>query len=286
MINLIIHRNHTTAFIPLPVSRVKLAEQLASVGIQEPPRQIYCRENKEHGYDISFSGDTEFERKLLGTIQAADNLANVNEAITRYESLPLGNQTAMAMEMKEAPAYTLFGFFQMLREHQPTLIEAKFYCPLTVNVFERDEYGYLDESLQREENGEFAARYEDEIRTALKRYTENDETDMAEYFDGYNSAVAKLKSAVWGVESVNGTLYGCITAKLTEALTAEEEESFKEWICGQNSDGFGEGFEQQSIDADGDEIFVSFWNSTDDYFIDNEQEFSNRIDQEIGMGGM
>ena len=70
------------------------------------------------------------------------------------------------------------------------------------------------------------------------------------------------------------------------AFSDYEEESFKDWVCGQNSDGLGEGFEQQAIDLDGDDMYISYWHSGDDYFIDNEQEFSNRINQELSMGGM
>lgn len=286
MINLIIHRNNTTAYIPLPAPRVKLAETLSSLGIQERPGLIRCTENKAHGYDVSFSGDTEIERKLINCIEPTDVVSNVNELVRRYEELPFKNQTELAMHLNGAPDYSLFGMFQMIREHQPKLIETKFYCPITVTVYGRNSYGDADESLNYEEGGRYADRYEYAIRRKMKSYCENDECDMAEYFDGCNCAVAKLKSAVWGFESVNGTLYGCIIAKLTEPFTAEEEESFKEWVCGQNSDGLGEGFEQQAIETDDGDIFVSYWNGSDDYFIDNEMEFNDRINQAMSMGGM
>jgi len=74
MINLIIHRNNTTAYIPLPAGRVKLAEHLSSIGIQDSPGSIRCTENKPHGYDISFSGDTEIERKMIGCVEPTDTL--------------------------------------------------------------------------------------------------------------------------------------------------------------------------------------------------------------------
>ena len=286
MINLIIHRNNTTAYIPLPAGRVKLAEHLSSIGIQESPGSIRCTENKPHGYDISFSGDTEIERKMIGCVEPTDTLSNFNEVVRRYENLPFKNQAELAMQLQSSPDHTLFGLFQMIRENQPQLIEAKFYCPLTVSIYRRNIYGDMDDSLTDEEDGQFADQYECAIRRKMKEYCEHDECDMAEYFDGCNSAVAKLKSAVWDFESVHGTLYGCITAKLTEPFSDYEEESFKDWVCGQNSDGLGEGFEQQAIDLDGDDMYISYWHSGDDYFIDNEQEFSNRINQELSMGGM
>lgn len=59
---------------------------------------------------------------------------------------------------------------------------------------------------------------------------------------------------------------------------------FKAWILGQNSDGLGEGFEQQDIEIDDGILNVHFWNSSDEYYVENEDDFYNRMDN--GMGGM
>ena len=83
---------------------------------------------------------------------------------------------------------------------------------------------------------------------------------------------------IWGFESVNCCLYGKVTVTLAEELTEKETEEVKEYICGQNSDGLGEGFEQQEIRIGYDEeIYVSFWNSGDNYWIYDEDEFSDKI---------
>lgn len=37
-----------------------------------------------------------------------------------------------------------------------------------------------------------------------------------------------------------------VTVRATRELTPEEQEAVSEWVSGQNSDGLGEGFEQQS----------------------------------------
>ena len=109
---------------------------------------------------------------------------------------------------------------------------------------------------------------------ALDKY---DDGDMATYYSGMQSIVDKLISVYWGVEAVGYDLYGCITATFKSPLTAEEETEFKDWLCGQNSDGFGEGFEQYEIKVDDGYLTVSFWNPGDGYFIDNEDEFRERI---------
>ena len=163
-------------------------------------------------------------------------------------------------------------------------VEMKYYCPLKVLVYEENEYGDIDESDSYELDGRFADSYEYEIRERLSEYC--DDLDMAEYFNADHKNIHKLKEVKWDVESVDGTLYGCITATLTDYFTDEEEETFKDWVSGQNSDGLGEGFEQRAIDISDGEMYVSFWHSDDDYFIDNENEFSGRLGMNMGMGGM
>lgn len=111
---------------------------------------------------------------------------------------------------------------------------------------------------------------------------EQSECDMAEYFDENNGAVSKLKSAVWDVENVGGTLYGKITAKLTEPFTDEERESFLDWVSGQNSDGLGEGFEQRPIEIRDGELYVHLWHSGDDYFLCPKDQIPT--DQTGGQG--
>ena len=88
---------------------------------------------------------------------------------------------------------------------------------------------------------------------------------MAAYYNEDDGVRQKLTSAVWLVEMHGDRLFGRIDCSLKEALTAEETEALRDWIIGQCSDGLCEGFEQQPIDTMDGELFVSFWNSGDDY---------------------
>lgn len=97
----------------------------------------------------------------------------------------------------------------------------------------------------------------------------------------------KLTSAVWSVELHGGRLFGRIDCSLKEALTAEETEALRDWLIGQCSDGLCEGFEQQPIDTMDGELFVSFWNSGDDYAMMTEDEFEDHLQNtEMTIGGM
>ena len=151
----------------------------------------------------------------------------------------------------------------------------KFYFPLTVSVYEKNEDDYwCDEAV------EYDGAYADDYRSKIeRRFDGYNDDDMADYFNESDSktAKAKLQSMIWGFESVNGCLYGKVSVTLSEELTSEEVEAVKDYICGQNSDGLGEGFEQQEIRTDDGEIYVSFWHRGDDYWIYDEDEFNSMV---------
>lgn len=151
----------------------------------------------------------------------------------------------------------------------------KFYFPLTVSVYGRDEDGYWENDAV-EYDGEYADEYRSDIEKGFDGYNDD---DMVDYFDEGDSetAKAKLQSMIWGFESVNSCLYGTVTVTFSEELTNEETEAVKDYICGQNSDGLGEGFEQQPIRINDEEIYVSFWHGGNDYWIYDEDEFDIKI---------
>ena len=94
----------------------------------------------------------------------------------------------------------------------------------------------------------------------------------------------KLISAEWGVETLNGELYGRIKLTLKEPLTAEETEQMRGEVTGQASDGFGESLEQHPITLDDEKYYVSLWNSGDDYFVYTADEMDEYLSQQIGQG--
>ena len=165
------------------------------------------------------------------------------------------------------------------------LITGRFFFPLKITLNPYNEYGDVDWDAAEDLDGRFCDGYADEISDRFDRYTERDECDMIEYFDESDTAREKIRSAKWGFESIDGVLYGTVTVKLTEQLTEDEEDTFKEWIVGQNADGLGEGFEQQDIETDEGILNVHFWDSTDDYYVESEDDFyENHINN--GMGGI
>ena len=56
----------------------------------------------------------------------------------------------------------------------------------------------------------------------------------------------------------------------------------EEW-SGQESDGWGEGFEQREIKIEDGELYVSFWSPDKDFFIKTETELKDQPEQGFGM---
>lgn len=144
-----------------------------------------------------------------------------------------------------------------------------------------------DEGFSSPVDGRFLKSYAWAVEKALEADTADDEMDMADFFDEDDGVKAKLVSAKWGVETYRGRLFGRIECSLKEELTDAETEILTDWISGQNSDGYGEYFEQQPIDTEDGDLYVSFWNSGDNYSIMTRDELDEYIDnQGMTMGGM
>lgn len=85
--------------------------------------------------------------------------------------------------------------------------------------------------------------------------------NLMDYFRGNPAIADKVESAVVSVKEAEGVLYGCTTLQLKEFLEADELAELCDYITGQYSDGWGEGFEQRDIEVDGGTLNVHFWQS-------------------------
>ena len=282
MITAIIRNKENTLVLDLPHSIYDIYEKLRSIGIVQPPKQIPLTDNEDEDIGVKLFSDNDFGNHLLLTLSEDNSLADANLLTYIVQNASEDIKETLEQDV----LYDQYGSMnevvatvrQMTQDAGP--VKAVFFCPLVGNIDEGDGDmftvgdSYLADSV-------------DEIADALNRYTANDENDMATYYNEDDGVSEKLTSAVWSVELHGGKLFGRIDCSLKEPLTTEETERLREWITGQCADGLGEGFEQQPIDTMDGELFVSFWNSGDDYAMMTEDEFEDHLQNtEMTIGGM
>ena len=286
-INAIIQgKNGNTLVLDFPRNIYDLFEKLQSVGICQSPHRIPLSDEDGDDVRVKLYSESELGKHLLLTLSDRNTLADANllafivdnareEIRPALEQNILRNQYSSMQEVVDAAR-------QMLYDSGP--VKAVFYCPLVGTLLERDEEG---DEYESPVDGRFLRGYEWDISEALETDQATDESDMAEYFDEDAGIKAKLVSAKWSVESYRGRLFGKIECSLKEPLTDAETGILTNWITGQNSDGYGEHFEQHPIQTEDGDLYVSFWNSGNNYSIMTHDELDGYIDRpRMEMGGM
>ena len=162
-------------------------------------------------------------------------------------------------------------------EAKPTQ-ELTLYCPLhIVREYDESDYEFDEEVLDEQEEipSKYAVDCADEINDFIQDYSEpeDEHRGLMVYFDRNPAVSEKVFSAIPSVTEINGELMGVFECQITEDLTGSELEDLRSHLTGQCSDGFFEGMEQHSIKtADLGEIYVSFWNDSNDWSLQTAEE--------------
>ena len=266
-------------------------------------------------------GDAGTREKLFAALEAAvpENMAQAMEVaagLEQYEVLPEDIRTAVDYayyyledaqiyiddEVQPFLDYGKLGEYRMrkegvvqteyglvLRRDRPIaqlteeLEECRLFSPLSGLLYPYDEdWGGISDQPMEIGPGDLC-QYEDQIleRIGQERLEEEGERGLAVYL-GNRLLKRKVFSMNPTVEMWNGELWGVLEVKSHGALSPQELSGLMEEWLGQESDGWGEGFEQREIKTEEGDLCVSFWHSGDDFFIKTEQELKQQT-QTLGM---
>ena len=163
----------------------------------------------------------------------------------------------------------------------------RLFSPLFPHIYRKSEWGDLDNYREDLSAGE-VLKYEDKILALIQKekLPSEGERGLAVYLD--DDLSRKVYSINPTVEEWNGELWGVTQVQTYGTLSLSELVELNEWISSQFSDGWGEGLEQREIKVDDGELYLSFWDSSDRFFIKPEDELKGSQSFGFGMtmGGM
>lgn len=284
MVTAMIENGNNTLVIDFPRNFMDMQIKLRSIGIQKNAEKILLTNYKDDDIRVELDADSGIWSHFVRMFSETDSLADVNTSIW----VVLNADEVIKTELEQNIIHDQYDSVQeLLKDIEEMTISAgkyteSFYFPLK-GMLDEEEYEF---EKPVEMDNSFLRSYEYDIREAVER--EQSIGDMAQYFDEDAHVKEKLVSAVWTVDEVDKKLYGRVNVRLEEPLTEEETKILKEWITGQNADGLGKGFEQRALEVEEGELYVSFWDCKNDYFVYSQEEMDEYIYQqhEIQMGGM
>ena len=171
----------------------------------------------------------------------------------------------------------------------PEMIQMmKLYMPLSAKQYERDELGQ-EEDYPTELSQGTILTYQEEILTAFldERKSEQEECGILRYYPEKDNINRKVKSLFFTVEQVENKLMGVAECQVKGKLNDSEMTKLKEYVIGQASDGFGEGFEQRPITVGEDKIYVSLWSKSEEWNVMTQEEmedWNHRMDGGMQIG--
>ena len=192
MITAIIRNKENTLVLDFPRSIYDLYEKLQSVGIMRSPKQIPLTDNEDEDIGVKLFSDNDFGRHLLLTLNEENTLNDANLLTLIVQAADEDIKEALEQDI----IYDQYGSMnevvaavrQMTQDSGP--VKAVFFCPLVRNIDEGDGDMFTV-------GDSYLADSADEIADALKKYTANDENDMATYYNKDDGVSEKLTSAVW-----------------------------------------------------------------------------------------
>lgn len=266
-------------FLFLPMAESRLCRELERSGVIDPKNFELCYIDQAPMEEIASSLSLEKEDIFM-----------LNRLAAALEDIPLAEMEKLKAAIYLTETDTSEKFLALMKKVEqlddalrplstgPSTL--RLYMPLTAE-FTEDGYDYEEpEHLE----GRELYQYEEQIAKALEGYRmpEEAERGIMHWYHEEDSVNEKVRSVVFRLEERDFQLWGVAECQLLRGLTTKEMDTLKQYITGQASDGWGEGFEQRDIGVDEGVLNVHLWNS-DEWSLQTEEE---RFSQQQKMGGM
>ena len=277
MYKALVRHSGLAVLLDLPSDPFPLQYDLSQIGIRSRLRDIPIKDDEGSEIQVKLFADSDIGNSLVVLFKPSHSLEDANLCAHMVENARPELLEELEQHIVHGQYYSPQAVMADIKAMTEELIgiTVNYYCPLQIHMTD-EEYGDWFEV----DNG-YGIANEDAIREFVKH---EQDRDLADYFDGSAGARAKLISADWDVQEVGGELYGVIRTGLREPFSPEEEQEWIDELIGQAADGFGEGLEQREIKTDDGDIYVSFWHSSDDYFMENETDFRQRMSDNHSFG--
>ena len=266
-------------FLFLPMAESRLCRELERSGVIDPKNFELCYIDQAPMEEIISSLSLEKEdifmlNRLAAALEVIPPAEMEKLKAAVYLTEPDTSEKFLALMKK---VEQLDDALRPLSTEPSTL---RLYMPLTAE-FTEDGFDYEEpEHLE----GRELYQYEEQIAKALEDYRmpEEAERGIMHWYHEEDSVNEKVRSVVFRLEERDFQLWGVAECQLLRGLTTKEMDTLKQYITGQASDGWGEGFEQRDIGVDEGVLNVHLWNS-DEWSLQTEEE---RFSQQQKMGGM
>ena len=89
---------------------------------------------------VYFSGESEFESKLISLIRPGNRLSTINCVCGFYENLPSADKTDIQDAVMSGKVFSFSDFGKLVIDRRQQDVTEYYYCPLVARVYPRDEY--------------------------------------------------------------------------------------------------------------------------------------------------
>ena len=266
-------------FLFLPMAESRLCRELERSGVIDPKN-----------FELCYIDQAPMEEIISSLSLEKEDIFMLNRLAAALEVIPPAEMEKLKAAVYLTEPDTSEKFLALMKKVEqlddalrplstgPSTL--RLYMPLTAE-FTEDGFDYEEpEHLE----GRELYQYEEQIAKALEDYRmpEEAERGIMHWYHEEDSVNEKVRSVVFRLEKRDFQLWGVAECQLLRGLTTREMDTLKQYITGQASDGWGEGFEQRDIGVDEGVLNVHLWNSGD-WSLQTEEE---RFSQQQKMGGM